>query len=122
MDGRTILVVENDDVTRKFFATVLGTVGYAVRLAANGKEALEYLQTHYPPDLITLAMLMPIMDGWHFLKERDARWHSIPVLIVTVLEIGNQEWAASLGARGFLQKPVKEEALLAQVEKCLASR
>ena len=68
VDLKTILVVEDDDVTRAGFGMVLTDHGYMVGLAANGQEALDYVQGHGPPDLIVLDMLLPGVDGWHFLK------------------------------------------------------
>jgi CheY-like chemotaxis protein len=117
--GKTILVVEDDDITRAGFGVVLREHGYLVAEAANGKEALDYLRTHPAPNLILLAMFMPVMDGWRFLKHRDAAWAAIPVVIVTTLGVASDDWAASLGACGCLRKPVSVEALLEQVGRCL---
>jgi CheY-like chemotaxis protein len=103
--GKTILVVEDDPITRDGFSTALREHGYAVALAANGQEALDYLRNHPAPDLILLAMLTQGMDGWQFLKARDARFASIPVLITTALGIASDLWAVSLGAVGVLHKP-----------------
>jgi len=119
MDAKTILVIEDDDVTRAGFGTILSEHGYRVALASTGQDALGYLQSCGPPDLILLAMLIQDKDGWQFLKERDARWSSIPVLITTSLGIACDEWAVSLGAVGVLRKRIDREILLAKVEKCL---
>ena len=121
MDGKTILVVEDDDVTREGFGIVLKEHGYQVAFARNGQDALEYLQTHDAPDLISLDMFMPGMDGWHFLKLRNRRWLSVPVLVTTALKVGSDEWARSLGAWGLLEKPVDPVSLLHRVKTCLAS-
>jgi CheY-like chemotaxis protein len=119
--AKTILVVEDDPTTRAWIGTVLGEHGYAVPLAANGQEALDDLREHSAPDLILLDMLTPIMDGWQFLKHRDAQWSSIPVLIATALSVAGDLWAVSLGAIGVLRKPIDRQVLLEEVEKRLAS-
>ena len=121
MDPKTILVVEDDDISRAGFATVLSDHGYQVGLAANGQEALDYVQDHGAPDLIILDMLLPGLDGWHFLKRRDARTASAPVLIVTALGIASKQWATSLGAAGWLPKPVDLSNLLDKVGSMLRS-
>ena len=121
MDAKTILVVEDDDATREGFGIVLKEHGYLVALVRTGQDALQYLQTHDPPDLISLDMFMPGIDGWHFLKLRNRRWLSVPVLITTALRIGSDEWAKSLGACGLLEKPVDPGILLERVRTCLGS-
>src|SRR5947209_6203489 len=91
MDAKTILVVEDDDVTRAGFGLVLSDHGYTVGLAADGKEALDYVQANGPPVLIILDMLMPRMDGWQFLKRRDPGWRSVPVVVTTALPVASSE-------------------------------
>src|ERR1700757_2666434 len=112
MDAKIILVIEDDDTTRESFDSILSQHSYQVVLTATGGEGLEYLQTHSPPDLILLDMLTPGMDGWQFLKYHRARWRFVPVLVTTALRVGSDEWAASLGACGFVQKPIEPADLL----------
>src|SRR6266545_4852685 len=66
---RTLLVVEDNEVAREGLAAILRRAGYEVALATNGQEALNYLDGHPPPALILLDMLMPVLDGWHFLEQ-----------------------------------------------------
>lgn len=119
---KTILVVEDEDATRASFGTVLSEHGYRVALVPNALEAMDYLREYPAPDLIILDMITPGMDGWRFLKERDVRWTSIPVILTTTLSIASDEWARSLGAVAALRKPIDLEFLLDQVNKHLASR
>jgi CheY-like chemotaxis protein len=120
MPAKTILVIEDDDATRADFGKVLEDNGYTVKLAANGNEGLDYLQNQGRPDLIILDMLMPDFEGWRFLHYRNNYCSSVPVLIVTAMATGNEEWAASLGACCWLSKPIDGETLVTQVQKCLA--
>ena len=121
MYAKTILVVEDDDVTREGFGSVLKEHGYKVDLASTGQHALDYLQRNGPPDLIVLDMLMQGMDGWQFLKYRDKKWRSVPVLIATALSVASKEWAAAMGAAGLLQKPIDLTVLVERVQKLLGS-
>jgi len=120
MANETILVVEDDAVQREGLAVLLREEGYTVFTAVDGQEALHSLGNDPTPDLILLDMLMPVHDGWRFLKERtwSPRLASIPVVIVTSLGNASLEWAASLGAAGFLRKPFDVEPLLTEIRRC----
>jgi len=63
-----------------------------LRSAANGREALQLLET-FSPDLVLLDLLMPEMDGMSFLDllRRDPRHENLPVFIVTAKELDPQE-------------------------------
>ena len=121
IDIKTVLVVEDDDTTRQAFGCVLRRAGYAAPLAANGLEAADYLHHHPPPDAIVLDMFMPGFDGWTLLHEwgAESALARIPVLIVTALGDASLSWAASLGARAYLRKPVAEETLVGAVQRCV---
>jgi len=118
--GLTLLVVEDNEVTREGLAVVLRREGGTVVLAADGQEALACLRSEPPPDLVLLDMMMPGVDGWAALAEtkRNPALAGVPVLIVTGLGVANAEWAASLGAAGCLGKPVETEELLREVRRC----
>jgi CheY-like chemotaxis protein len=118
--GLTVLVVEDNRISREGLAVVLREEGAVVALAADGQETLTYLRSQPPPDLVLLDMMMPRMDGWQFLVERrrDPALAAVPVVITTERSIANAEWAASLGAAGCLRKPVDTEDVLREVRRC----
>src|SRR5687768_4222777 len=118
--GKTLLIVEDNPATRESLAGVLETEGYRVIMAKNGREALDRLQSGPAPDLILLDMLMPVMDGWHFLgelKRSVSRIRSIPIVITTI-GITSREWALDHGAAGFVQKPIEVQPLLEEIRRC----
>jgi CheY-like chemotaxis protein len=119
--GPTLLVVEDDEITREGLAAVLRTAGYTVATAGDGAVALRYLREHIPPALVLLDMMMPVHDGWTFLhwQLRDPALATVPVLVMTALGVGSGEWAVGLGARGYLLKPFDSPALLHEVKRCL---
>jgi CheY-like chemotaxis protein len=118
--SRTLLVVEDNDVSREGLAVVLRRAGYRVLPAANGEEALRLLTEGPPPDLILLDMLMPVLDGWHFLDRLQRAGPHPPIIVTTAAGVLSREWAAAHGCAGFLRKPVGTEALLQEVSRCLA--
>ena len=108
-----ILVVEDDPDTRQAMTTVLELEGYEVVSVANGKEALEHMRRDGRPAVILLDLMMPVLDGWQFRAEQkqDQSLASIPVVVVSA-DGAVQQKAASLGAAGYLQKPVEVDELL----------
>jgi CheY-like chemotaxis protein len=122
MSGKTLLVVDDDPIQREGLAVVLRTEGYTVVVAADGLEAIEHLKQGAPIDLVLLDMMIPApaCDGWRFLEKRkhDPALASVPILIITGLAIANAEWAASLGAAGYVKKAVDPKELFAEVRRC----
>ena len=119
--GKTLLVVEDNQVEREGLSAVLEQEGYAVVAAANGREALERLQGQPTPDLMFLDMMMSEIDGWQLLRmlRRHPELMAVPVIIVTGLAIASPEWARSLGAAGLVLKPVEVEHLLQELGSAL---
>jgi CheY-like chemotaxis protein len=119
--AKTILVVEDDDVAREGMVIILRREGFHVVAMPDGWQALDYLRDGGQPDLILLDMLLPILDGWDFLKE--VRTWSEPLRIPIVITTGaclTPEWARANGCRGFVCKPIDLADLLAEIRKCLA--
>lgn len=110
-----ILVVEDNDICREEFTDILSRAGYEVIALCHGQEALDYLESNSTPDLILLDMLMPVLDGWHFLKRLQT---TVPVIIITGTVL-TREWATSHGCVGCLRKPIRTDELLTEVRCCL---
>ncbi|WOH51939.1 PAS-domain containing protein [Bradyrhizobium sp. sBnM-33] len=112
-----VLVVDDDPNARELLSRHLQRGGYAVRVAANGEEAMQLART-LQPDVVTLDALMPQMDGWAVLSamKEDAALAEIPVIMVTVVD--NQGIGFSLGAADYLIKPIDRDRLVRAVEKC----
>jgi CheY-like chemotaxis protein len=123
--GKTVLVVEDSDMEREGLAAVLRRAGYTALTAASGQEALACLRGSPRPDLVLLDMLLPGIDGWDLLQgqkgasgpQRNPALAGIPVLIITGMGIGSPEWAAALGAAGYLHKPLEIASLLDTVRR-----
>src|ERR1700682_2263175 len=81
--GRLVLVVDDDPDILQTLALCLSTEGYRVLMASNGHAALE-LREENKPHAILLDLMMPVMDGWQFVAELDARgWRRSPLLILS---------------------------------------
>jgi CheY-like chemotaxis protein len=102
---QTILVIDDDDAVHDTVSAMLGREGYRVLHARSGVEGLR-MAREFRPDAITLDVLMPQMDGWSVLAafKADPELCDIPITIVTMLN--DRAIALSLGASGFLSKPI----------------
>jgi CheY-like chemotaxis protein len=124
MSGKTILIVEDNEIQREGLAIVLRKAGYDVLPSEEAGEAIATLNRIVAPDLIILDMMMPTpaTDGWRFMEERKKypTLFAAPVLIMTAMQAACKEWAESLGARGLVRKPADTETLLMEVRRCLA--
>ena len=118
--GRSIMVVEDDQETRRWLARALETEGWQVTEAENGRVALERLVAA-PPDLILLDLMMPEMDGFEFLTEikRSETLHDVPVVVITAAELTDDDRRRlNGGVERILQKAAFErDELLAEVHK-----
>jgi CheY-like chemotaxis protein len=115
-----ILVVEDNDDLRELTAELVANLGFRVSSAANGAEAMSYLQAHAPPRLILLDQNMPVMAGDEFRRRQlaDPRLASVPVLVLTAVDLPRaEEWR---GAE-VLAKPVDADALASAVRRAVAA-
>jgi len=116
-----VLVVEDDaDIARLIQLHLTGN-GREVLIARRGDEVLEMAQREHP-DLITLDILLPGMDGFTVLEELKGNpaTQEIPVVIVSVLA-DRGDWLR-LGAVDYVTKPIDERRLLRAVRKVLVRR
>ena len=81
---RNVLVVEDNDLNREMLTEILSD-DYTVLQAENGQRALEILRGNENISIILLDVMMPVMDGYTFLRiiKADNELSLIPVIIVT---------------------------------------
>lgn len=115
MGCKTILVVEDDKDIRDMLAFALEVEGYDVARAANGKEGLDLLPNMSGPCLILLDMMMPVMNGWEFLRamRKDDILAVIPIVIVSAFS----EQLLDEDVQSVMKKPIDLEALYKIVKK-----
>ena len=114
-----ILVVEDNDNTRKLMQAVLSQNGYEPIPARDGVEALEVLD-HKHVDLIVLDIMMPRMDGYEFTETLRASGCEIPILMVTAKEKpADKHKGFIIGTDDYMVKPVDEEEMLLRIAALL---
>ena len=122
---KTVLVVDDEDDVRDYFADILRDAGFNVVTAANGQEALERVREK-TPDFISLDLVMPKKSGIKFLYElrHNKDWVNIPVVIVTAHardKLGQSDFKdifenkSFRGPKSYLEKPIDEEKYVRMV-------
>jgi signal transduction histidine kinase/CheY-like chemotaxis protein len=111
-----VMIVDDDSNARELLVATVRREGYRVIEATDGEAAL-VLAREWRPDVVTLDVLMPRVDGWTVLTalKSDPDLAEIPVIIVTVL--ADRGIAVSLGAAEFLTKPVDRARLAATIRQ-----
>jgi class 3 adenylate cyclase len=123
-ESARLLVVDDNEDNREMLARRLSRQGYATRVAASGRDALEALATE-PVDLVLLDVMMPEMDGYEVLGrlKADPAWRDIPVLMISALdEIDSVVRCIELGAEDYLSKPFNPVLLRARIGACLEKK
>jgi CheY-like chemotaxis protein len=98
---KKILIAEDDQPTRDALTHKLSEENYNVIVAKNGQECLKILETEIP-DLILLDLLMPIVDGYHVIKEikKNEKIQNVPIVILTNTD-GEKELSEIMEAKTF---------------------
>lgn len=123
LEGRRILVVE-DDVRNVYALTnVLEPRGASIEVARNGREAIEALDKSASPagkpiDLVLMDVMMPVMDGLTATREirKDERWKKLPIIALTAKAMSDdQQRCIDAGANDYMAKPLDSDKLLSLV-------
>ena len=117
-----IVLVEDDDITRQLLAKALSTHGYPVRGAADSRQFQALMRTPPLPRLILLDVELPQVSGFKILAvlRQHPQTSAIPLLMLTArTESKDLLQALSLGADGYLSKPVTVATLRSTVDRLL---
>ncbi len=117
-----ILVVEDNRSLQEYLDSLLSPF-YKVVTAENGQKALEKLEdTSFVPALILSDVMMPVMDGFQFLKElktKDSFSHFPIIMLTARADIQDKLKALRIGVDDYLLKPFEEEELLVRIKNLL---
>lgn len=116
----TILVVDDNDINRRYVKTVLKSLSQEIVLAESGFEAIELIQKH-KPDLILIDIQMPLMDGFEcFDKITLELGIKVPILAITAFsDAKDRERFIKYGFNDYITKPVRPEILKGTVKHWL---
>jgi signal transduction histidine kinase/CheY-like chemotaxis protein len=112
----TVLIIDDDKAAHDLLARELSEQGCEVLHASGGREGLRIARAARP-DVITLDIIMPDLDGWSVLKalKDDPELREIPVVLVTIM--GDRDMGFALGAADFVTKPFERELLIQIVNR-----
>ncbi len=124
-----ILVVDDAEDSREFLMKLLGSIGFTVKEATNGNEAIS-IWSDWQPHLILMDMRMPIMDGYEATKEIKKREHqegrkacpSMQTRIIALTAnafIEERQAIIELGCDDFINKPFRDDFLLEKIQQYL---
>jgi len=117
--ARVILVVDDEERVRSLLRQYLTREGFEVLTAADGREALQ--MARQKPDLIVLDVMMPVLDGYEFLRRyRAESYGTAPVIMLTArVEDADAVLGLELGADEYVTKPFSPRVLVARVRALL---
>ena len=120
-----ILIVEDDTFISRMYEAKLSSLGYQVKIAENGQDGLRLIK-EWLPDLVLLDLILPILDGFEFLKQikADNNLKNIPIIVLSNLDQKeNIEKGISLGASDYIIKAqFTPSEVVEKIEKCLKSK
>jgi len=118
----TILIVDDEPANRRLARAILAPLGYRLRYACDGEEALEAVHKE-TPDLVLLDILMPKRNGYWVCEQlkQNARTKLIPIIMLTSLhQIEDKIQGIELGVDDYITKPFIATELKARVKSLLA--
>jgi DNA-binding response OmpR family regulator len=110
-----ILIAEDDRELRQLFSHVLIKNGYTVKGVSNGKEALDAMDSDYY-DMIISDIMMPVMDGYEFVRILRESGNNTPVLMITAKDAFDDMRMGFLsGSDDFMVKPINVNEMVLRV-------
>lgn len=110
-----ILIAEDDRELRQLFSHVLLKNGYAVKGVTNGREALDAIEKDYY-DMIISDIMMPVMDGYEFVRQLRDSGSTTPVLMITAKDaFDDMRLGFVSGTDDYMVKPINVNEMVLRV-------
>jgi CheY-like chemotaxis protein len=111
-----ILLVEDEAITRNAFADALRREGQQVVEAADGMQALSFLdEWHF--DLVITDLVMPRLNGFELVAQIRSKWPRMPILLISAYISQEGGKIISDGSAEFMHKPIDPPNLIATVQR-----
>lgn len=122
--GKTVLIVEDNDLNMKLFNDLLEAHGYSTLKSRSGLEGFELARQHRPA-LILMDIQLPEVSGIDIIKllKEDEELRAIPVIAITAFAMkGDEERIRESGCEGYLSKPISVGKFVQTVQSYLGPR
>jgi DNA-binding response OmpR family regulator len=124
-EAPSVLVVEDDEMSRALLTSRINRAGYQVTEAGNGQHALDILENKPDFDLVLLDIMMPGVDGFTVLEKvkKDKRLDTVPVIMISALDDQSSiDRCMQMGAEDYITKPFNALILKSRVLSCVQSK
>ncbi len=117
----SILIIDDEQNAHSFIEEALQYEGYQILHAYNGEEGLALALKHRP-DVITLDVIMPRMDGWSTLSilKSNPLLKNIPIIMLTITR--DKELGLAMNVTDYLIKPIEPSVLLKSIKKSIGNK
>lgn len=118
--GKTILVVEDDEISLEFLKELLEPYKVKLLFADNGKKAIDICRENATVALVLMDVQLPIMNGRESMKEIKKIHPDLPVVAQTAFAMsGDKERYLREGFDAYISKPINVRELIGIIEKFL---
>jgi len=122
LDGRRVLIVDDDPRNLFAISSVLESQGMDVLIAETGQDGIDVLMREPAIELVLMDIMMPGMDGYSTMEviRRQEGFADLPIIAVTAKAmVGDREKAIDAGASDYVTKPVAIDMLLEVLHRWL---
>ena len=120
MGKKIMLLVDDARFMRKILADIFEKKGYEIIEAQDGKDAIDKYKK-VKPDLVTMDIIMPQMDGIEAVKNIIALDNNAKIIMITAIgQEGKMKQAVEAGAIGYIVKPFHPSKVLEEVKNALS--
>lgn len=115
----TVLIIDDDPATRDLMQRFLRKRGFNTATASKGDQGLR-IAKELQPNVITVDLNMPGIDGWTVLEElkSDPELKDTPTIILTMMDEDSNDWHTS-GAEAYVTKPIEREEVENIIKQCV---
>jgi DNA-binding NtrC family response regulator len=117
--GALVLVVDDEEVLRKYAARVLREAGFGVHEAANGADAVEAIRQGVDPAVVVSDIVMPRMNGVELFQALASERPQLPIILMSGYDTGHLARLGVAAPCGVLRKPFSSDVLLLEVRRCI---
>ena len=115
---KVILIVEDDEPSRKLMEVNLKAAGFRVLSVANAEDGL-MMVSRIHPDLIILDVILPGMSGWQMMNKLKCNPDTVAIPIIISSVLAESKKGFSLGAVDYVEKPVLMKDLVSRIDKII---